>query len=115
MNRTSFLTHLSVVVALTCGGCGGEQCEDKIAAFVTSQDFVKQELRSPSTAKFPYYNDRGVTMTYVGECTHEIEGFVDAQNAFGTPIRHRYSVKVQNTRGTTTWTRIGQVRILDNP
>lgn len=79
------------------------QCEDKTTAFVMSQSFVKKQLRAPATADFPWMSDSEVTVNYLGDCTHEVRAYVDAQNAFGAKIRNRYYVKLQNQRGTDTW------------
>jgi hypothetical protein len=81
-----------------------EQCEDKTTAFVMSQSFVKKRLRAPATADFPWSGDSEVSIKYLGDCTHEVRAYVDAQNAFGAKIRSRYYVKLQNRKGTDTWT-----------
>ena len=78
-------------------------CEDPIAAFVMSQSFVKDRLKAPATADFPSFSDSGVSVKYVGDCTHEVRAYVDAQNAFGANIRNRYYVKLKNQKGTDTW------------
>jgi hypothetical protein len=79
------------------------KCEDKTTAFVMSQSFVKKRLRAPTTADFPWITDSEVSIKYVGGCTHEVRAYVDAQNAFGAKIRNRYYVKLQNQKGTDTW------------
>src|SRR5687767_12798343 len=65
-----------------------QQCEDKITAFVMSQDFVKDQLKAPATAKFPRFTNEDVRVTYLGDCTHEVRAFVDAENAFGAKLRN---------------------------
>lgn len=79
------------------------QCEDKATAFIMSQSFVKDRLRAPATADFPSMSTEGVLITYLGDCTHEVHAFVDAQNAFGAKLRNNYVVKLQNQKGTDTW------------
>jgi hypothetical protein len=79
-------------------------CDDTIAAFVMSQSFVKDRLKAPATAEFPSMSDSGVSVKYVGDCTHEVRAYVDAQNSFGAKLRNQYYVKLKNTRGTDTWT-----------
>jgi hypothetical protein len=56
-------------------------CEDKISAFVMSQQFVKDRLKAPATADFPSIADSGVSVNYLGDCTHAVRAFVDAQNS----------------------------------
>ncbi len=80
-----------------------EKCADGTTAFVMSQSFVEKRLRSPSTADFPYTSSEGVRMQYMGECTHKIWAYVDAQNAFGATIRTNYYTELQNKKGTDEW------------
>lgn len=80
-----------------------ERCNDRILAFVMGNSYVKKTLKAPSTAKFPYVTDDDVRLTYLGDCTHQINGFVDAENSFGATIRSRYKVIVKNTKGTEYW------------
>ena len=62
-------------------------------AYVTAQDFVKQQLIAPRTAKFPFW---GVgDCSYIGECKYKIASYVDSQNAFGALIRKRYRCVVK--------------------
>jgi len=82
------------------------QCEDKITAFVMSQEFVKKQLKAPASADFPRFTNEDVRVNYLGECTHDVVAYVDAQNSFGAKIRSNYHVKLQNQRGTDTWTAI---------
>jgi hypothetical protein len=84
------------------------QCEDKTTAFVMSQSFVKKQLRAPATAEFPWVSDCDVTVNYLGDCTHEVRAYVDAQNAFGAKLRNRYYVKLKNQKGTDTLARLGR-------
>jgi GTP1/Obg family GTP-binding protein len=82
------------------------QCEDKITAFLMSQDFVKKQLKAPATADFPRFTNEDVHVNYLGDCTHDVVAYVDAQNSFGAKIRSNYHVKLRNEKGTDTWTAI---------
>jgi serine/threonine protein kinase len=79
------------------------QCESKISAFVMSHEFVKRQLKAPATAEFPSFSDQDVHVNYLGDCTHEVRAYVDAQNSFGAKLRNNYYVKLQNEKGTDTW------------
>jgi len=79
------------------------ECESRVSAFIMSTNFAKRQLRSPTTAKFPSANDRDVRTNYIGECKHEVFGYVDAQNAFGATVRTHYFAVMQNDYGTSTW------------
>lgn len=78
-------------------------CGNTTMAFVMSQNFVKQRLKSPSTAEFPYVTDRGVKAVTAPGCTFDVAAFVDAKNGFGASIRNRYTVKMLYDTGTKKW------------
>lgn len=79
------------------------KCADTSTAFYMSQEFVKGRLRAPASAKFPRSSDPDVGVRYLGDCTHEVLGFVDSQNGFGALIRSKYIVKLKNDKGTDKW------------
>ena len=67
-----------------------------------SKDAVKQMLKSPSTAKFPWYDEYQVSMpinekTKAPDGTVIVVGYVDSQNGFGAMIRSTYRVKYQKS------------------
>lgn len=78
-------------------------CSNQTTAFVMSQSFVKQRLKAPASADFPYVTDDGVKTSYRGDCTHEVLAYVDSQNSFGAKIRTKYYVKLKNQKGTDDW------------
>lgn len=88
---------VTVIALLALAGCKQDHmknCEDtrsaQIGALVASEYFVKQQLKSPSTADFPNLRSDGVAVTKTGECTFKVVSYVDAQNGFGAQIRTRY-------------------------
>ena len=58
-----------------------------IGAYVMSQEFVKDQLRCPSTAKFPWRNPA----VEVNSTTWGFQCDFDAQNGFGAMVRMHYS------------------------
>jgi len=68
-----------------------EECGNKneITAYVMSQEFVKRQLRAPSTAEFPWATE--ISTRALGDCKYQIVAYVDAQNAFGAMLRTRYT------------------------
>jgi len=80
-----------------------QKCEDPIMAFVMSQNFVKQRLKSPSSADFPYSSSDGVHIGRVADCSYQVIAFVDSQNGFGARIRSRYSVTMTATPDGKRW------------
>lgn len=87
-----------------CNGCGtsststteSEQSKE-IEAFVRSQTAVEKQLKAPSTAKFPYYTDDGVSVTKLGTDKYRVNAFVDSENSFGAMVRVTYSVTIIST------------------
>lgn len=81
-----------------------QDCSDTNSAFIMSQTFVKESLKAPSTAKFPYMtdsNDIGAVIT--GDCKFEVYSYVDAQNGFGAMIRSRYTINMEYRPKDNTW------------
>ncbi len=71
-------------------------CDDHIAAYVATWEFVKVRLRSPASADFPLLDFRHAK---VGPCQFAISSYVDSQNGFGAMIRSYYSAVVEHDSG----------------
>lgn len=67
--------------------------EGKFSAGYMAEKFVRDRLKAPSTAKFPWYEESSVTIS--GECEFVIRSYVDAQNSYGAMLRSDYVVKLQ--------------------
>jgi len=68
------------------------------------EDFVKEHIQTPSTAKFPEENTRirfFDNKSYDNKSL-EVSGEFDAQNGFGAMIRSHYDCTVHKT-GLDTW------------
>lgn len=65
--------------------------EMRIHVIVTVHDFVKQRLKAPSTADFPY----GELVTDKGNGIYFMNSYVDAQNGFGAMLRNYYTCELQ--------------------
>lgn len=59
------------------------------------KEFVKTRLLSPSSARFPSCYDVDVRQTDVALDVWYVEGYVDAENAFGVVVRSYYSCGVR--------------------
>lgn len=75
----------------------------KVSRFVTeseatvmAQNFVKTQLKSPSTANFPLQNSR---MTSITDGEYIISSYVDAQNSFGATTRTNWTVHLKYIGG----------------
>lgn len=62
-----------------------------------TQTYINNVLKSPSTAKYPWYDE-----WYVGKDGDSgiitVQGYVDAQNSFGATTRSQFQVKYQNNQ-----------------
>lgn len=65
--------------------------DDKMLAYTYAQGYVKDQLKSPSSARFPTFDDSFVAMT--GD-TVEVSAYVDADNSFGANIRNNFTVNM---------------------
>jgi len=66
-------------------------------AYTMSKDYVRAQLKAPSTAKFPWYDPSFVHQAGPGQ--FEVRAYVDAQNAFGAAIRSHYYCELHSTDG----------------
>lgn len=78
-------------------------CNNTTMAFVMSQNFVRQRLKSPSSADFPYITDRRVRVLADGKCGFQVSAYVDSQNGFGAMIRSVYQAKISYDRKSKLW------------
>lgn len=62
-----------------------------VMAYLMAKDFIKEKLKSPSTADFPYECNWKAD----SENTYTIKSYVDSQNGFGATIRTNFIIKVQ--------------------
>ena len=62
--------------------------DDEATAISMAQELVKKELKSPSTASFPW-DFNAYTVTRKGD-QFTVKGYVDAQNSFGAKLRNKF-------------------------
>lgn len=74
-------------------------------AFVMCQKPIKNLLRSPSSAEFPYLGSAGVSSTHLGGGTYAVTGYVDSQNGFGAMLRSQWTCKIKEN-ADQTWSAI---------
>jgi hypothetical protein len=74
---------------------------DSVGAWLACKEFVTRNLKAPSTAKFPSYDDSYVKNISSGNYSASIT--VDAQNGFGAMIRSTFVCKV-SWAGDNKWT-----------
>lgn len=59
-------------------------------AFVMSQEFVKDRLVSPASAKFDYKPIKAYKLSDTDRIGYRVTAYVDSQNRFGATIRTEY-------------------------
>lgn len=73
---------------------------DKVEACHKAQEYVKQRLKSPTSAKFPWCSSKNVTD--LGNGRVSVAGYVDAANSFNAKLRSRYIV-IMKYSGNKNW------------
>lgn len=63
----------------------------KITALTYAQECVKERLKSPSSADFPWGSD---CVTKISENTYVINSYVDSQNSFGAMLRTNFTCQI---------------------
>ncbi len=66
----------------------------KSLAWNIAQDFVKDRLASPGSAKWPSFWERDEHVTALGDKRYRVRSWVDSQNGFGALIRTQYTAVV---------------------
>lgn len=79
--------------------------DQKSIAFAQCKTFVKAQMKTPSTAKFPLLD---FTSRRTGNYIYTIDSYVDGQNPFGANLRVNYTctVKWNGIRNSDSWTLI---------
>lgn len=79
------------------GSIGGDSStsnsasNNKLLAYDYAEDFVKKQLKSPSTANFPGVSEENKQTIDLGGGKYQINSWVDSQNGFGATIRTNFS------------------------
>lgn len=66
--------------------------------YVIAQEAVKQELKSPSTANFPYSSE-AIFIGGLTDSIYNVGSYVDSQNGFGAMIRSDFNVRLKYKGG----------------
>lgn len=87
-----------------------KRCTSGSTAYVMSQQYVRQRLKSPTTATFPG-GSRDYQTQYMGDCIHRVVAYVDSQNSFGAMIRTPYYAEMQYIRNSRNKWRLLDLKI----
>ncbi len=84
-------------------GSSGSSQDRKISAWVMAQQFVKDKLKSPSSANFGSVfgddQDPNRVVSDLGDGKFRVQAWVDAQNAFGGTVRTPFKCELEDTGG----------------
>lgn len=101
--RTLIIIGILIAIALPCsfcyysvfGGDGGTSSSSselgETGAYVICKSFVKDSLKSPGTADFPFLE---YEVTKQGTNSFSVKSYVDAQNSFGANIRTYFVCRI---------------------
>jgi hypothetical protein len=64
-------------------------------AYIMMEEFVKKELKAPSSASFPGITESNSHVRYLKNQKYQIVSYVDAQNAFGAKIRTHFRGEIE--------------------
>ncbi|MEP2447565.1 MAG: hypothetical protein ABJI69_10075 [Balneola sp.] len=78
-----------------------EPLHNKAIAWQLTQNFVKDKIKSPSTAEFPKYYEIEDDITQEGR-SYTIHAYVDGQNSFGATLRQNFEAIVKYD-GNNNW------------
>lgn len=104
-------TILIIATLVALAGCGPEseeeraqrtakRCVDSTWAWTMSQRYVRNNLKSPSSADFPAFP---IGANLISGCTHAVVGEFEAKNSYGVMIKQRFSAKMTYDPNTDTW------------
>ena len=92
----------SVVAMQQDSGVSGN---DEIAAWTMCELAVKDKLKSPSSASFPWAGAKDFTES-LGEGRYRVRAYVDSQNTFGAMVRSQFVCEVEHSGGEYRVTRL---------
>jgi len=81
------------VFSRSCNSVKVPEGSDKAEAWTEAEEFVKKRLVAPGSAEFSGLSETSLIETSPGHWV--VNGWVDAQNAFGAKLRRRYKCKLR--------------------
>lgn len=97
------LALFAITSILSPATSGKDSGPDDVDACVMSRVFVKRNIKSPSTAKFPICDEPDARVKQANG-TWIVSSYVDAQNGFGATIRANTVVRMTHNSSSDTWT-----------
>ena len=72
-----------------------QERDERIGAYIMTQDWVKERLVSPGSAEFPGATKKRDHTTHLGGQKYRIESYVDSQNRMGASLRTHFTAVVE--------------------
>jgi hypothetical protein len=96
----NLLSILSIVVFIFIAFGSSDSDSDSsssedLLAYNYAETYVKQRLKSPSTAEFAGLFEKRDHITKVGDREYKITSYVDSQNGFGATLRSKWSCTIK--------------------
>jgi len=92
--KTSLLIIFSIIIF--CNNNYGQSQADKLYVYKATMPYVKEKLKSPSSAEFPSFWTYKDHVSYLSEFrVYIIQSYVDSQNSFGAMIRTEWKAMFQ--------------------
>ena len=97
-----------IAICLNSSGGGPSESDLSSMASIQCENYVRDGLKSPSTAKFPFLLS---DVEKLENNMYIVRSYVDAQNSFGALIRNNYYCKIKYIGGEkgmqSNWNLIG--------
>lgn len=71
-------------------------------AYIMTQKFVEEKLKSPKSADFPHISK--IKVASAGDQSWKIDGYVDAINSFNASLRQKYTCLISYDATSKVWT-----------
>jgi len=91
---------IGIIGSMLSGSDSSQQIQQKSdvsnMAYVISKGFVKQALKAPSTADFPFLDFNSQSLD---DDRYQVSSYVDSQNSFGAVIRNEWTTTLKYLGG----------------
>lgn len=84
---------LAIILFYVVRNVDMENSEEKIITWSCAQKAMEDNLKTPSTAKFPHYSEDFIEP--LGNNKFRVNAYVNAENSFGTKIRTNFTVIIE--------------------
>lgn len=74
-----------------------QEQDNKSMAYVMCENWVKDRLKSPSTAEFPSVFSGKLDNVYKDGTTYSVTSYVDSENSFGATLRTGFTCETTQT------------------